>query len=119
VGVRVEVGAVGAEGLQRDDAAGADVAAVKECLEAFQNRGVGGLGQQAEQLAVAFDETAQDAGDGKSPVAMRDGSQDVRGKFFGEQDRAFGLAAGAEISGAATERQKMLGAALRGCRKIS
>ena len=33
-----------------------------------------GLGKQAEQLAIAFDETAQDAGDGKSPVAMRDGS---------------------------------------------
>ena len=112
MGMRIEVGAVAAEGLQRDDAAGADVTAVKECLEGFQNRGVGGLGQKAEQLAVAFDETAQDAGDGKGPVAMRDGSQDLRGEFFGEQDRAFGLAAGAEISGAATERQKMLGVTL-------
>ena len=36
------------KGLERDDAAGADVRAVKECLEGFQNRGVGGLGQKAE-----------------------------------------------------------------------
>ena len=75
--MRIEVGAVATVGLQRDDAAGADVTAIKECLEAFQNRGVGGLGQQAEQPAVSFDETAQDAGDGKGPVAMRDGSQDL------------------------------------------
>ncbi len=29
------------------------------------------------QPAVAFDETAQEARDGKGPVAMRDGGQDV------------------------------------------
>ena len=75
--VRGSASNVAAEGLQRDDAAGADVRAVKECLEGFQNRGVGGLGQKAEQSAVAFDETAQDAGDGKGPVTMRDGSQDL------------------------------------------
>ena len=38
---------------------------------------------------------------------------------FGEQNRAFGLAAGAEISRAATERQQMLGAALRARAKIT
>lgn len=78
----LEVGAVGAEGLQRDDAAGPEVTAVKECLKTFQNRGVGGLRQQAEQLAVAFDQTAQDARDGKGPVAMRDGSQNLAGELF-------------------------------------
>ena len=40
MGVRVEVRAEAAEGLQGDDAARADVTAVKECLEGFQNRGV-------------------------------------------------------------------------------
>ena len=49
----------------------------------------------------------------KVRVAMRDGSQDLRGEFFGEQDRAFGLAAGAKVSRAATERQKMLRVTLR------
>ena len=63
MGMLIEVGAVATVGLERDDASGADVRAVKECLEGFQNRSVGGLRQQAEQLAVAFDETAQDAGD--------------------------------------------------------
>ena len=48
----------------------------------------------------------------KVRVAMRDGSQDLRGEFFREQDRAFGLATGAEIPGAATERQKMLAVTL-------
>ena len=75
--LRIEVGPIAPEGLQRDDAAGAHVTAVKECLEGCQNCGVGGLRQQAKQLAVAFDETAQDAGDGKSPVPMRDGSEDI------------------------------------------
>jgi len=56
---------------------GPDVGAVKECLEGFQNRGVGGLRQQAEQPAVAFDQNAENAGDGKGPVTMRDGSQDL------------------------------------------
>jgi hypothetical protein len=47
-GMRIEVGPVAPEGLQGDDAAGADVTAVKERLEGFQDRGVGGLGQKAE-----------------------------------------------------------------------
>ena len=62
MGMRIEVGPVAAEGLERDDAAGADVTAVKECLEGFQDRCVSGLGQQGEELAVAFDEAAQDDG---------------------------------------------------------
>ncbi len=111
--VRIEIGPVGAEGLQRNDAAGTDVTAAKECLESLPNRRVGGLGQKAHQLAVAFDETAQDAGERKRPVAMRHGSQDLRGELFGEQHRAFGLAAGAEIPGAAAERQEMLRVTLR------
>ena len=41
--MRIEVGAVATVGLERDDAAGADVSAVKECLEGFQDRSVGGL----------------------------------------------------------------------------
>ena len=77
MGMRIEVGAVATVGRQGKYAAGADVRAVKECLEGFQNRGVGGLGQKAEQPAVTFDETAQDAGDGKGPVTMGEGSQDV------------------------------------------
>lgn len=93
MGMRMEVGPVAPESLQGDDAAGANVTAVKECLGGFQNRGVGGLGQQAEQLAVAFDQTAQNAGDGKGPVTMGDGSQDLRGEFFSKQDGALGLAA--------------------------
>jgi hypothetical protein len=97
--VGMEVGAVGPEGLQRDDAAGADVTAFQARLEGFQNRRIGGLGQEAEQLAVAFDETAQDPGDGKGPVAMQDGGQDLGGEFLGKQERAFGLAAASHRSG--------------------
>jgi hypothetical protein len=44
---------------------------------------------------------------------MQDRSQDVRCEFFGEKDRAFGLAARTEIPRAATERQQMLCMTLR------
>jgi hypothetical protein len=101
MGVRVEVGPIGAMGLQRDDTAGADIGAVKQRLEGFQDRGIGRLRQQAQQLAVALDEAAQDARDRKRPVPVGHGSENFRGEFFGKEHGALGLATGAEIPRAA------------------
>ena len=50
---------------------------------------------------VAFDETAQDAGDGKGPAAVGDGSENFACQLFGKKDGALGLATGAEIPGTA------------------
>ena len=101
MGVRVEVCPIGAERLQRDDTAGADIGALKQRLEGLQDRGIGRLRQQAQQLAVALDEAAQDARDRKRPVPVGHGSENFRGELFGKEHGALGLATGAEIPGAA------------------
>jgi hypothetical protein len=93
----VEVGAVGSERLKGKDAAGAYIFSVEQGLKAFYYRGISGLGQQAEQTALALEQAAQYARDRKGPVTVGYGGEDLAGKFFGEQNGAFGLAAGAEI----------------------
>ncbi len=62
VGMGIRVSPIGAERLQRDDAAGADVGAVKDGLEGLQDRGVGRPRRHAKQLAVALEQSAQGAG---------------------------------------------------------
>jgi len=59
---------IGAEGLQRNDAAGADIGALKQRLEGFQDRRIGGLGKQPKQLAVVLEQAAQYARDRKNPM---------------------------------------------------
>jgi len=93
--------------LDRCHTTGAHIRAVIKRLEGGEDGSVGGLGQEAEQLAVPFDEAAQDARDGKGPVAVGHGDEDVGGEIFGEEHGTLGLAAGAEISGAAGERQEV------------
>ena len=83
--VRIEIGVIGPEGLKRKNAAGADIGVVEQRSEGFQDRGVGGLREQAQQLAVAFDKAAQHTRDGKGPVAVGHGSEDFGGEFFGEE----------------------------------
>jgi hypothetical protein len=46
----------GAKGLQRDNAAGADIGAVEEDLERVEDSCVRGLGEEAEEPMVAFEE---------------------------------------------------------------
>jgi len=70
------------------------------------------LREQARQLAITFDEAAQDARYGERPVAMGHRSKDLGGEFFGKEQGAFGLATGTEIPGAARECQKVLRMAL-------
>jgi len=106
--VWINVRPIGAEGLKRNDAAGADIGAVEQRLEGFQYGSICGLRQQAQQWAFALEQAAQDAGDGKGPVTVRNWGEDISGKFFGEEDGALGLTAGAEIPGAAGISQKML-----------
>jgi hypothetical protein len=104
----VEVGAIGAEGLKRNDAAGADIFSVQQRLKGLQYGSIGGLGQHAQQCAFALEKAAQHSRDGKRPVAVRDGSENPGGKFFCKQNGAFGLAAGAKIPCATRESQEML-----------
>jgi hypothetical protein len=97
----IDVCPIGPEGLKRNHTAGAYIGAVEQRLEGFQNRCISRLGQQAQQLALALEQAAQDARDRKGPVAMRNAGEDFRGKLFGKENRAFGLTAGAEVPGAA------------------
>ena len=56
----VEVCAIGAECLKRNHTAGADILAVQQRLEGFQYGSICGLGQQAQQWALALEQAAQD-----------------------------------------------------------
>ncbi len=102
--MRIEVGPVSAVGLQRQDETGADVGAAEQGLKGFQYRGIGGLGQQSQQGALALEQASQHPWDGKGPVTVRDRGENP-GELFGKQDGAFGLTAGAKIPCATRERQ--------------
>ena len=108
VAVGVEVGAIGAEGPKRSDTAGADIFSVWQRLNGLQYGSIGGLRQQTQQRGLALEQPAQHSRDGKGPVAVRDGGENLGRKFFCKQKGAFGLTAGAEISGAARICRKML-----------
>lgn len=108
VAVGVEVGAIGAEVLKRIDTAGADILSVQQRLNGLQYGSIGGLRQQTQQRGLALEQPALHSRDGKGPVAVRDGGENLGRKFFCKQKGAFGLTAGAEISGAARICRKML-----------
>jgi hypothetical protein len=111
VAVRIEVCSIRAVRLKRQDAAGSYIFSAEQSLKGFQYRGIGGLGQQTQQCALALEQAAQHSRDGKGPVTVRNGGEDLARKFFGKKDGALRLAAGAEIPCPARERQKMLLAA--------
>ena len=111
VAVGVEISSEGAVRLKRNDTTGADILALEQGLEGFQYRSIGGLREQSQQRALALKQAAQDAGDRKGPVTVGYGGENIHDKLFGEQNGAFGLAAGAEISGATGKCQEMLLAA--------
>ena len=94
--------------LKREDAAGAHIFCAEQSLKGFQYRGIGGLGQQAQQGSFALEQAAQYAWNGKGPVTVGYGSEDLARKFFCKEDGAFGLAAGAEIPCPTRVGQKML-----------
>jgi hypothetical protein len=105
---REACGSGGIIGGEPRRAGAADVVAIQQRLEALKDGGVSGLRQKAKQLAIALEEAAQGARDGKGPVAMGDGSEDLGCDLFGKEDRALGLATGAEIPGTAGKRQQVL-----------
>jgi hypothetical protein len=90
----------------RNDSRGAHFS-VQQRLEGFQDRSIGGLGKQAQQAALALEQAAQNAGNAKRPVAVRDRGKDIVSQFFGKENGAFGLAAGAKNPGPAGECQQM------------
>jgi hypothetical protein len=100
VGVGIPICRISAVRLQRDDAAGPDVVAIQQRLEGLKDGGVSGLRQKAKQLAVALDEAAQGARDGKGPVPVGHGSENLGRELFGKERGALGLTTGAEIPGA-------------------
>ena len=109
--MRVEIGPISSESLKGKDAAWADVRAAEQRLKSFHYRSIGGLGQQTQQRAFALKQAAQDPRDGKGPVTVWNGSQDLGCEFFGKEGGALRLAAGAEIPCPARVRQKVLLAA--------
>jgi hypothetical protein len=84
----IEVGAIGAVCLKRQDAAGPYVFSAEQRLKRFQYRSVSGLGQQTQQCVLAFEQAAQDSRDRKGPVTTWNWGEDLRGEFFGKQDGA-------------------------------
>jgi hypothetical protein len=101
MGMWVEVGAKGTEGLQRDYAARADIVAIEQGLESLKDGSVSGLRQKAKQLTIALEQATQGTGDGKGPMAVGDGSKDLTCELFGKEDGALRLATGAKIPGTA------------------
>ena len=77
--------------------------ALEQGLERLVDGFVCGARQQSQQLAVALDEAAQDAGDRKRPVAMRHGRQDLTRQLLGKEHGAPGLATWAKFPLSATE----------------
>jgi len=67
---------------ERRHSRGADILAVHERLESLQDRGIGRLRQQTEQLAVALEQTAQNARDRKCPVPVGDRSEHFRDELL-------------------------------------
>lgn len=109
----MKIGAEGAEGLDRDDATWADVGAAEQHLEALADRLVGRARQQTEQAAFTLEQPPDGSWDRESPVSIRHGRKDLGRELLGQQRRAFGLAARANPSLPATERQQVLAAAGR------
>jgi len=87
----MEIGSVSAVSLKRQDATGADVGAAEQGLNAFQYRSVGALRQHSQQCALALEQAAQHARDGKRPVPVRNRGEDLFSELFGKEDGAFGL----------------------------
>jgi hypothetical protein len=107
VDVRVEVG-VGTEGLDGGDEAGDDMAVVEDRDEGAMHGVVGGAGEESEEPALSLEQPTQDAGDGEHVMAVGDGGEDLLPEFLGEEGRALGLAARAEVTGLAGEGQEVL-----------
>jgi len=73
VAMEIEVCPAGVVSLRRQDAPAANIVAAEEGLEGFQYRGLGALGQQAEQRLFALECVAQHSRDGEGPVPVRNG----------------------------------------------
>jgi hypothetical protein len=101
----------GAEGLDRQDTAGAGL---------FAEHGAVGLegglpgdgGQLVKQVTVVAEEDAQALGDGPDKLAVRHVQADVVGEVHPEQDRAFLDATGADAALLAGEGDEELVAAI-------
>jgi hypothetical protein len=90
--VGVEVRGVGAEGLERGDAGGEDVLALEHGAEALLDRGVGAAREQAEESALAFEESAERLGDREHVVSVGNGGEDLLAQLLGKERGALGLA---------------------------
>ena len=91
--VGVEVGGVRAEGLDREDETWCDVAPIEDRADARNDRVAGRGGEQAEQPALALEQSPQHARDRQHEVTVRDRLEDLGDDVLGKQRRALGLAA--------------------------
>ena len=107
----IKVCSISAIRLKRQHAARPHIFSAEKSLKGSQYRGISGLGQQTQQRSLAFEQAAQHAWNGKGPMTVRYRSENLARKFFGKENGAFGLTAGAEIPGPARVRQKMFFAA--------
>ena len=108
VQVRVEVGAEGAEGLERDDGARNAARLHGRLGEQRPQRVPGRLGHLAVKPPLPLDQAAECFRHGEDDVAVRHVEQHVLGHPLREDGRALGLAGGAEVSRAAGEGEQVL-----------
>ena len=111
--MRVEVGGVRAERLDRDHETWRDVVAIEDRADARDDRVASRAGEQAEQAPLALEQPAQDTWNRENDVAVRDGLEDLRHDVLREQRRAHGLAARTEVASPAGEGEQVLGPAVR------
>jgi hypothetical protein len=101
VAMGVEVSPIGTERLNRDDAAGANIFAVKQRLEGPADGLVSGAGKEAQEAAFSLEQAPDGFGDREGPMAVRSRREDLGSEFLGKQGGALGLTTAAEISCAA------------------
>ena len=82
----------GPEGLNRGDAARPNVLAPEQLLEAEQDGIIGRAGEQAQELALAFEQAADGSGYREHKVAMGYPLEALLDQLLCEQGRALGLA---------------------------
>jgi len=112
VQMRMEVGAEGTEGLDRDDGAGRAVGLTGGLAKRPLERAPGRLGHHAVKPPLLLDQAAQTLGHREDDVAVGHVEQHVPAHPLGKDGRAPSAARGAQVPRAAGERQEMLGATL-------
>ena len=98
--MRMEVGPIGTEGLNRQHTAGPNIFTVKQCLEGSADGLISGAGKEAQKAAFSLEEAADGFGNSEDPVSISYWREYVVCEFLGKQSRPLGLTTIAKIASA-------------------